>query len=130
MPVVIKTSANSLSQDAAKLAALQRNAAGSPKTAGSATKPSFASVRSPDQAVTERTNSLHGSVAQPSPAADTIAPKSATKASPRDSCENRLLLGFQICMRDQCMKSEFQAHPLCVERREMDERRSGSNNTR
>ena len=130
MPVLTKTSANSLSQDSAKVTALQRNAASSPKTAGSATKPSLAGARNPDQTVTERTNSVNESMAQRKPAADTTAPKSASKASPRDACENRLLLGFQICMRDQCVKPEFQAHPICVERHEMEERRRGFNNAR
>ena len=49
------------------------------------------------------------------------APVSA--GSPRQACENRILLGFQICMAEQCARRAFTSHPLCVERRAMEERR-------
>ena len=50
------------------------------------------------------------------------APVAAVK-SPRAACEDRMLLGFQICMAEQCARSAFTQHPICVERRAMDERR-------
>ena len=46
----------------------------------------------------------------------------APAGSPRAACEDRLLIGFQICMAEQCARPVFQNHPLCVERREMERR--------
>ncbi len=54
------------------------------------------------------------------PAADKSV---ATAASPRAACEDRMLLGFQSCMAEQCAKPVFAQHPICAERRAMDERR-------
>ena len=45
------------------------------------------------------------------------------RSSPRAACEDRMLLGFQICMAEQCARPAFTQHPICVERRAMDERR-------
>ena len=50
--------------------------------------------------------------------------------SPRQACEDRLLLGFQICMVEQCAKRTFTNHPVCVERRAMDERRRETEQSR
>ena len=41
----------------------------------------------------------------------------------RGACEDRMLLGFQICMAEQCAKPAFTQHPICIERRAMQERR-------
>ena len=54
----------------------------------------------------------------------------AAGGSPRQACEDRLLLGFQICMVEQCAKRAFTNHPLCAERRAMDERRRESEQSR
>lgn len=66
------------------------------------------------------------SVATPSPAATdhsaTPAPQ-AVAGNPRQACEGRILLGFQICMSEQCAKPGFAQHPVCVERRAMEQRR-------
>lgn len=43
--------------------------------------------------------------------------------NPRTACENRVLLGFQFCMAEQCAKSAFSSHPVCQERGAMEERR-------
>ena len=51
------------------------------------------------------------------------APAPVSAGSPRQACENRILLGFQICMAEQCARRAFTNHPLCVERRAMEERR-------
>lgn len=64
----------------------------------------------------------------PAPAASpTPAPVQAaaprTAASPRQACEERILLGYQICMSQQCAKPAFTQHPICVERRMLDQRR-------
>jgi serine/threonine-protein kinase len=48
----------------------------------------------------------------PAPAA------AAVQASgPAQACEGRVLLGFQICMNEQCAKPAYSRHPVCVERR-------------
>jgi serine/threonine protein kinase len=49
-------------------------------------------------------------------------PVQAAAASPKAACEDRVLIGFQICMAEQCARPVFQNHPLCVERREMERR--------
>ena len=69
-----------------------------------------------------------GVLATPStPAADSpaaAAPAQAGVASnPRQACEDRVLIGFQICMRDQCAKPAFVNHPTCVERKAMEQQR-------
>jgi eukaryotic-like serine/threonine-protein kinase len=43
-------------------------------------------------------------------------------ASPKEACEDRLLLGYQICLAKECSKPAFQSHPICVDRREMERR--------
>lgn len=66
------------------------------------------------------------SAATPSPSATdhaaTPAPQAAA-GNPRQACEGRILLGFQICMSEQCAKPGFAQHPACVERRAMEQRR-------
>jgi serine/threonine-protein kinase len=52
----------------------------------------------------------------------TPAPQAAS-GNPRQACEGRILLGFQICMSEQCAKPGFAQHPVCVERRAMEQRR-------
>ncbi|OOG40982.1 serine/threonine-protein kinase [Polaromonas sp. A23] len=47
-------------------------------------------------------------------------------SGPRQACENRIFLGFQICMNEQCAKPAFSKHPVCVERRAAEERRKES----
>ena len=51
------------------------------------------------------------------------AAKPITGSGPRAACEDRMLLGFQTCMSEQCTKPAFTQHPICIERRAMDERR-------
>ena len=52
------------------------------------------------------------------------APAQTSIASnPRQACEDRILIGFQICMRDQCAKPAFVNHPVCVERKAMEQQR-------
>jgi serine/threonine-protein kinase len=41
----------------------------------------------------------------------------------RQMCEDRILLGFQICMAEQCQKPAFFNHALCVDRRMLEQRR-------
>ena len=51
------------------------------------------------------------------------APLTTAVSSPRAACEDRMLLGFQSCMSEQCARPVFTRHPICVERRGMDDRR-------
>ena len=61
--------------------------------------------------------SMPGSAKAQTPAAAPAA------NNPRAACEDRMLLGFQSCMAEQCAKPAFAQHPICAERRDMDERR-------
>ena len=65
-----------------------------------------------------------GSTAAPAAAEHAPAPApSANAGNPRQACEDRVLIGFQICMNEQCAKPAFTNHPVCVERRAMEQRR-------
>ena len=60
------------------------------------------------------------------PVSATVAPAKAVAAaatSPRAACEDRVLFSFQSCMKEQCAKPVFAQHPLCIERRVMEEER-------
>ena len=64
----------------------------------------------------------------PSPQAARATPPAAitaptTGGGPRAACEDRMLLGFQTCMSEQCARPVFTQHPICIERRGMEERR-------
>lgn len=63
----------------------------------------------------------------PGPQAAKAAPStpSATPArggSPRAACEHRMLLAFHSCVSEQCARPVFTQHPICIERRGMEER--------
>lgn len=65
-----------------------------------------------------------GSTAVPAAADHAPAPApSANAGNPRQACEDRVLIGFQICMNEQCAKPAFTNHPVCVDRRAMEQRR-------
>lgn len=49
--------------------------------------------------------------------------QAAPSGNPKQACEDRMLIGFQICMSEQCAKPAFTNHPVCVERRAMEQRR-------
>jgi eukaryotic-like serine/threonine-protein kinase len=65
----------------------------------------------------------------PAPAAAPVV-VAAAGGSPKQACEDRMLLGFQICMAEQCAKRAFSSHPVCVERRLMDDRRRETEQSR
>jgi serine/threonine-protein kinase len=54
---------------------------------------------------------------------DQPAAAQAGPTHPKQACENRVLLGFQSCMNEQCARQRFKNHPTCVERREQDKQR-------
>ncbi len=72
------------------------------------------------------------SAALPAPApaaAPAVAvPRAADSAAagPREACASRGTFGMVSCLTDQCSKSIFQNHPVCVERREQEEQRRNS----
>lgn len=62
--------------------------------------------------------------ASPSAGDHSAPPAGAAPAgNPKQACEGRILLGFQICMSEQCAKPALAQHPACVERRAMEQRR-------
>ncbi len=98
---------------ASQLAARAKPKASAASTQVAAPAPAPAApVTAPPPAALARTESRPASAAAPSAA-----------GSPADACEGRMLIGYQICMSEQCAKPAFQSHPICVERREMDRRR-------
>ena len=54
----------------------------------------------------------------------------AVQGDPRQACEDRILLSFQICMASQCARPVFVNHPTCVERRSMEQRRHETEQSR
>jgi serine/threonine-protein kinase len=64
-----------------------------------------------------------GTGAAAAAAAPAPAAAAAQSSSPAQACEGRVLLGYQICMNEQCAKPAFSRHPACVERRTMEKLR-------
>jgi hypothetical protein len=60
--------------------------------------------------------------APPAPV-ERVVTSTVSAGNPRVACEDRMLLAFQMCLADQCAKPAFARHPVCVERRAMDQRR-------
>ncbi len=60
---------------------------------------------------------------RPSPAE---RPKEAAPTSPNEACKDRVLFAYAACITEQCNKSAFAKTPICVERREIDDRRKNS----
>lgn len=53
----------------------------------------------------------------------TLAPARSAALDPAQACKNRILLGFQFCMTEQCAKPSFSEHPVCVNRARMEKAR-------
>ena len=75
----------------------------------------------------------------PAPASRPVSAQAAAKAAvaeagatplpatdPRQACEGRLLLAFQICLNEQCAKPAFANHALCLERKAAEDQRRGA----
>lgn len=54
------------------------------------------------------------------------APDPAAPAHPRQFCEGRNLVTFEICIAVQCARPLFASHPVCVERRALEQRKRES----
>jgi len=78
-------------------------------------------VKSAKDEVTTSPDSSPNAARSAPPVAAAASPTAVS--SPRAACEDRMLLGFQTCMSEQCARAVFTQHPICVERRGMEERR-------
>jgi serine/threonine protein kinase len=66
-------------------------------------------------------------VPQPKPAVTPSEPRAASRSGPaaqdpEKACEGRVLFSYLNCLKEQCAKPAFAQHPVCVERREMEQR--------
>jgi eukaryotic-like serine/threonine-protein kinase len=104
-------------------AASAASAAKAAKTALRAASSANAMASAPKHKAEEHRTTASAPVAAPVQSAH-------TPASPKEACEDRMLLGFQICMAKECAKPVFQSHPICVERREMERRNEESARSR
>ncbi len=122
-PAASAASAPLSSASAAKAAAVAaaRKAAIEKERAAKAAAAKQTAERAPDRpSAPERSSTA----AVPAPAA------AATATGPRQACEGRVLIGFQICMTEQCAKPEFANRPVCLERRAAEQRRRESEQIR
>ena len=132
-PAVAAQGAASASSPALVAASAARPAASS---AGIAARAALAASRAAALAATKKAapdkdkpaNEAGVTQPEPSPQAARAAPAAATTppaagSGPRAACEDRMLLGFQSCMSEQCARPVFTQHPICIERRAMEERR-------
>lgn len=52
------------------------------------------------------------------PVSETAAePRVSVQENPEQACTGRILLGYQICMSEQCAKPTLAQHPVCEQRR-------------
>jgi eukaryotic-like serine/threonine-protein kinase len=51
-------------------------------------------------------------------------------SGPREACEGKILFSYGACLIEQCERSTFHNHPVCVERREQEARRKASDTNR
>jgi eukaryotic-like serine/threonine-protein kinase len=57
-------------------------------------------------------------------------PKEAAPSSPSEACKDRVLFAYASCLTEQCGKSAFAKHPICIERREQEDRRKAAEQLR
>ena len=93
-----------------------------------ATEPALAKPLPPRPGVPDRRVAMETAGATAAP----VRADGPARASnnPRQACESRILLGFQICMNDQCARPAFSNHPVCVERRAMEKLRQDAQDIR
>ena len=136
---IIATSTMPSSQSATATASLPARAASALKAVLPARKASAPGAPTPASTSLPRAPAA-SPIPEPAPASQ-AAPRSApastasspsapvrapAPAGPREACSDRVLLGFLSCMAEQCERSIYRNHPVCVERREMEERRRGT----
>ena len=124
-PAELKAEAKAEARAATKKAAVEKE-----KLAKQAQATSTAAADAAPQVDASADNaSAKRALPPPAPVAAPVL-VAAAGGSPKQACEDRMLLGFQICMVEQCAKRTFTNHPLCVERRAMDERRRETEQSR
>ena len=125
--VAAKTSAELKAQAKAEARAARKKAALEKEKLAGQVRATNAAAAAADSAAQADSPAENAPAKRASPAL-VAAPAvvAAASGSPKQACEDRLLLGYQICMVEQCAKRTFSNHPLCVERRAMDERRRES----
>ena len=100
---------------------LSNTSAGAKERAATALAPDSAALAAKkptkETAVAIKPNALASDT--PAPAENTDA---AASTDPRKACEDRWFLSYHICMKDQCLKPAFKAHPVCVERHAMEQK--------
>ncbi len=104
---------------AARKASAQTTSAASSAPTSSSSTPVASPSPEPAAAVPTpgRTTPSGNSSTPATPAARALA------GGPREACSDRLLFGFLNCMTEQCERSIYRSHPVCIERRDMEERR-------
>jgi serine/threonine-protein kinase len=83
----------------------------SPATATAVTAPATRPAHTPAKAV---------AAANKAPAP--LANSNAAPLDPNRECEGRVLLGYLTCIQEQCTKPRYAEHPVCVERRNEEQR--------
>jgi eukaryotic-like serine/threonine-protein kinase len=92
-----------------------------------ASPPSSGSVQGANDSAQSPQGNAGAAAPKPAPAEPV---KETAPSSPAEVCKDRVLFGYASCMNEQCGKSSFAKHPLCVERREQDERRKAAEQLR
>ena len=128
-PAVPALAAASLARPAASAAVASRPASAASKAAAALVAKKLA----PDKETASKDNGSTGQnpalqAAKAVPLSPSATPAKAS--SPRAACEDRMLFAFQNCMSEQCAKPAFSQHPICIERRGMDERRREAERSR
>jgi serine/threonine-protein kinase len=143
LPLVVASAPTAASSAPAAVASMQpvtpsmpsavAKIAGVPLSAASnARKPSQSSAAPAVNAPVKPTASTAPSTLQVEPprstqkAAAAVTPavpvEQALGGDPRKECEGRWLLSFQICLSEQCNKSQYANHAVCIERKAMEKR--------
>ena len=143
LPLVVASAPTAASSAPAAVASMQpvtpsmpsavAKIAGVPLSAASnARKPSQSSAAPAVNAPVKPTASTAPSTLQVEPPRSTqkaaaavtpaVAVEQALGGDPRKECEGRWLLSFQICLSEQCSKSQYANHAVCIERKAMEKR--------
>jgi serine/threonine-protein kinase len=105
------------------LAAPTSRSPATPPTSSTGTATAAATTAQPAAAPAAAGATISPAASDKAAMAPTPQPTQATQPpDPRRECEGRILLGYETCMKDQCDKPKFAPHPICVERRRMEER--------
>ena len=108
---------------ASAASAVRKAATDKDKSAKPAQTNTAATAQLPEPAPLERAKPAPAPAA-PVPAAQSLpANRPAAPADPRQACQDRQFLGYQICMAEQCAKPVFANTAECVQRQAMERKR-------